>query len=732
MVDARPGGESAARSKTESLAHGLERPVRRIIGSARANPLPHAGTISVFLLGVVTFTGLYITLFFEFGFDASYSAVEDLNNHPIQRVMRGIHRYSSAALVLTTIVHAWRIFVSGRFGSARRWRWLTGLTALVLVWLAGVTGYWLVWDLRAQALGESIQAVAGGFSWGASFVVRNIVGSGAGSGSGLMVFVWFAHVILTIVIGFFMWRHLRRSRLRWVPPRHWMILMAVGLIVLSIAVPADLLEHADPTRLTPEMPLDPFILFLLPPLLSTKAGLVVLAMVAAVLLVAAVPWILRDRSAVVEVIDENCTGCDLCVADCPYMALSMIEIGDTEGTRGLAVVDPDACVGCGICLGSCSFGALELPGFDTNASDRVDPQGKQVVVTCERHLRTDPLVLDDDHTVVEVKCTGMFHAQAVGDLMRRGAQSVQIVGCAPGECAFGIGNELTHDRLAGDRAPHLQRAFRGTVSEDYVALGDLALAVESPGLHPATDSSHLPTSRRTRVAAATVVMISLLAVGLATLIPFNGAAADAAVRVVVDHEPGRQIKGQTSPTGVVGETVEVVVSIDGVELEPKSVPTSGGAAVGVIDFEIDPGSYELVVKLREGATVSTLFAGPAVVDEGRRVFLEAIDEPPPPGAEEGKAIFEDNRRGGCSACHSVKPGDDRPVAPSLGGIADRAGDRIAGLSPEEYLRESIIDPNAYIVEGFRAGQMLPIYEDRLTPEEIDSLIEYLLTLGGTS
>ncbi|MCB0990010.1 MAG: cytochrome b N-terminal domain-containing protein, partial [Acidimicrobiales bacterium] len=632
--------------------------MRRIIGSARANPLPHAGTISVFLLGVVTFTGLYITLFFEFGFDASYSAVEDLTNHPIQRVMRGIHRYSSAALVLTTIVHAWRIFVSGRFGSARRYRWLTGLTALVLIWLAGVTGYWLVWDLRAQALGESVQSVIGGFGWGASFVVRNIVGSGAGSGSGLMVFVWFAHVILTIVIGFFMWRHLRRSRLRWVPPRHWMILMAAGLLLLAIAVPADLLDHADPARLTPAMPLDPFILFLLPPLLSSKAGLVVLAMTAAVVAAALVPWVLKDRSPVVEVLEDKCTGCDLCVADCPYMALSMVQIGDTEGTRGLAVVDPDACVGCGICLGSCSFGALELPGFDSQAAELVDPQGKQVVVTCERHLRTNRVPSDDQHTVVAVRCTGMFHAQAVGDLMRRGAESVQIVGCAPGECAYGIGNELTHDRLGGQRAPHLQRAFQGSVAEDYVALGDLALAVKSPGLHPATDATHMPAGRRTRVAAAAVVMLSLLGVGLATLIPFDGASADAAVRVVVDHTPGRQITGQPSPSGVVGQPVAVVVTVDGVAMESKSVPRSGNSSVGVVDFDLDPGSYDLVVELHEGDTVTTLFSGPAVVEAGRRVFLEAIDEPPPPGADEGRAIFNDNRRGGCSACHSVAPGDD--------------------------------------------------------------------------
>ena len=125
----------------------VERPIRRLAGSARLNPLPHAGTISVFLLGLVTVTGLYITLFFEFGHDASYNSVAGMEDHAIQRVVRALHRYASAALVLTTVIHAWRIFTAGRFtGRLRRWRWASGVAALLLSWLAGVTGYGLVWD----------------------------------------------------------------------------------------------------------------------------------------------------------------------------------------------------------------------------------------------------------------------------------------------------------------------------------------------------------------------------------------------------------------------------------------------------------------------------------------------------------------------------------------------------------------------------------------------------------
>ena len=72
------------------------------------------------------------------------------------------------------------------------------------------------------------------------------------------------------------------------------------------------------------------------------------------------------------------------------------------------------------------------------------------------------------------------------------------------------------------------------------------------------------------------------------------------------------------------------------------------------------------------------------------------------------------------------------MGPSLYGVATRAATRIPGMAAEDYLRESILDPDAFVVDGFPAGQMLPIYEERLSTEEIDALVAFLMTLteGG--
>lgn len=712
-----------ARSRVEGAATAAERPVRKAVSSGRANPLPHAGTISVFLLIVVVVTGVYITLFYEYGFAASYHAVAKLQAHPIQRVMRALHRYSSAALVVTTLVHAWRIFVAGRFTGGRRHRWVTGVTALVVVWLAGVTGYWLVWDVRAQAIGDAVAGVIDRFGAGAA-LAGTWMGSTAGSGSTLMVVVWFAHLGLTAVIGWAVWRHVRRSRLPWLPPRHWMVLMGMGLLALAIVLPTTMLDAADSGRLTPRLPLDPFMLFLLPPLLSSAATWVALAAVVAIGVAVAVPWLLRATATPVVAIDaEACTGCELCVVDCPYLALSMADRSDA-GLGAIAVVDADACVGCGICLGSCSFAAIDLPCHE--AAGALEVEGRDVVVACARHLATGAQV-GGDAVVLPVSCTGAFHVQAVGDLIRRGATGVQIVGCAPGDCAYGIGNELAHQRLAGDRAPHVARRYAHVATEDWVALGEVGSAHRQPGEHPDPDATHLPQRTRARAGAAVVVLASVALIGAATLAPYRGDADAAGVRVTVDHVPGNQLVGRPVAVPRSGSATTVRIEVDGEVRAQATLPTWQGSARGVVDASVQPGRSRVRVVLADGEARTVLQDGMVDLRAGRRLVVTARDVPPPPGVEQGKRVFNDPDKGDCKVCHSTSPGGDG-VGPSLAGVADRAGTRVDGMTAEEYLRQSIVDPSAYAVEGYRGDQMLPIYADRLSPDEIQSLIDYLMTL----
>lgn len=96
----------------------------------------------------------------------------------------------------------------------------------------------------------------------------------------------------------------------------------------------------------------------------------------------------------------------------------------------------------------------------------------------------------------------------------------------------------------------------------------------------------------------------------------------------------------------------------------------------------------------------------------------------------GKELFEQVTIGGaagCRTCHSLEP-DTVIVGPSLAGIGETAGTRIGNLSAEDYIQQSIRNPNSYIVEGFPANIMPNVYQKQLTDEQIKSLVDYLLTL----
>jgi mono/diheme cytochrome c family protein len=91
-------------------------------------------------------------------------------------------------------------------------------------------------------------------------------------------------------------------------------------------------------------------------------------------------------------------------------------------------------------------------------------------------------------------------------------------------------------------------------------------------------------------------------------------------------------------------------------------------------------------------------------------------------ADLGSALFRAN----CATCHSLAE-NVVITGPSLAHVASRAGDRIEGMSAEDYFYDSILDPQDYIVEGFAGGLMPQNFGTQLTGEELDQIVAYLLT-----
>lgn len=91
---------------------------------------------------------------------------------------------------------------------------------------------------------------------------------------------------------------------------------------------------------------------------------------------------------------------------------------------------------------------------------------------------------------------------------------------------------------------------------------------------------------------------------------------------------------------------------------------------------------------------------------------------------------------GCAVCHITTPtGPAWLPSENAPGIGARAAARLtepgySGLAttPEQYLFESIVHPEAYLIGGFTPGVMPANYGQTLTAQEVADLIAYLMSL----
>jgi mono/diheme cytochrome c family protein len=121
--------------------------------------------------------------------------------------------------------------------------------------------------------------------------------------------------------------------------------------------------------------------------------------------------------------------------------------------------------------------------------------------------------------------------------------------------------------------------------------------------------------------------------------------------------------------------------------------------------------------------VSGLFAvatvGAAVATHDAATTARTVSAPTArrAGALDGRQVFLVH---GCVVCH-----EQAHTAPSLTGLAERAGERVDGLDAEAYIRQSVREPQAFLVPGYAGPVKMPTLN--VSDAELDALATYLLT-----
>jgi mono/diheme cytochrome c family protein len=112
----------------------------------------------------------------------------------------------------------------------------------------------------------------------------------------------------------------------------------------------------------------------------------------------------------------------------------------------------------------------------------------------------------------------------------------------------------------------------------------------------------------------------------------------------------------------------------------------------------------------------------------QELSLEGGNVTPAQLVKAGEEIYK--TKGTCEICHRI--GQKGTRAPDLAGIGGRAASRKPGMGAKQYLVESLLQPGAYVVEGY--PPIMPAVDKPpigLNRSEVWALTAFLQSLGGT-
>jgi coenzyme F420-reducing hydrogenase delta subunit/ferredoxin len=435
--------------------------------------------MGLYLLWIVVGSGLYLYTVLDTGIDAVYRSIGYLSHEQwyLGGVLRSLHRYASDGFMLVMMLHLVREWCYGRYHGFRLYSWMTGVPLIWLAYIAGIGGYWIVWDQLAQL---SATATTELLDWLPIFSepsARNFMAPDSINDRFFTMLV-FIHIGVPLLLILGLWAHVHRiSHVDYLPSRRAMLATLATLIVLSLLKPA----LSNPPANLATVPgansaFDWFILFIHPLTDLSSPALVWTLLFGLTALLFALPVAAapQGRSRSPSSMPANCTGCDRCLADCPYAAIAWRRTR-AAGSASWPSSMPTSAPACGICAGSCPSSTpfrsretlttgIDMPQQPVNAlreqleagagtTRRPHPDRR---LSCTRGADANALAAADT-AVIPLICTGMLPPAFVEYALRGGADGVLVSRLPHGGCDFRLGERWTSERLLGRREPHLRK-----------------------------------------------------------------------------------------------------------------------------------------------------------------------------------------------------------------------------------------------------------------------------------
>jgi cytochrome c2 len=336
----------------------------------------------------------------------------------------------------------------------------------------------------------------------------------------------------------------------------------------------------------------------------------------------------------------------------------------------------------------------------------------------------------------------MANPSLAAQALEAGASNVQFIGCPPEDCANREGNVWLNDRVNGERLPKLKQNFIPLVQTAWAAPTDFGKAIQSKSKSEANAFTFIPNQSHIKFI---IPLLGVMAVVTAFQIwmsnrPTTFFADDyATLALQMTHHSGYAMHDVPPPPSIepdLDQPIRLTLEVDQqIVFDETYTATNNHINQGVRIFEqikLPVGKHHITIKMydRKDASFEQVIFDKTVPLAAYQSLTINFRDMHIPDPKMGESIYYETASGvnaGCRICHSLTK-NEKIIGPSFYGIADRAGERVPGLTAEEYLHQSIVEPNAFVVPGYPAGQMIQNFGQILTEDQIQDIIAFLMTL----
>jgi len=126
------------------------------------SPMYCLGGLTFLFFVLLAVTGVMLAMYYKPAPETAFDSVQEITmSVRYGWLIRGIHFYAANGMIITSILHMFRVYFTGAYKKPRELNWIVGVGLGAFKLMAGFTGYVLRWDqeaVGAAGIGQGLAA----------------------------------------------------------------------------------------------------------------------------------------------------------------------------------------------------------------------------------------------------------------------------------------------------------------------------------------------------------------------------------------------------------------------------------------------------------------------------------------------------------------------------------------------------------------------------------------------